>query len=99
MKWQKGRQKGQYEKLKLFSFICIDCYLIRYKPGYQLPMHIDKVEGKKHYRLNILLKGEDAYVGEYLFKIGRVVCFRSDLLHGTTKLTKKRMLLSFGWAI
>jgi hypothetical protein len=97
--WIPGRQSEQYEKLKIFSFWFLDCYLIRYQAGFQLPIHTDPVENKKHYRLNIVLRGENAYVGNYIFKFYRIVCFRSDLPHGTKIITKPRLILSFGWVI
>lgn len=96
-KWIPGRQLGQYEKMKIFSFSFLDCYLIRYKADFQLPIHTDLVENKKHYRLNIVLRGEDAYIGSHIFRFPKIVCFRSDLPHGTKLLTKPRLVLSFGW--
>lgn len=97
LRWTTGRQGSGYEKAKIFSTPFLDCYLIRYHVGFKLPLHTDPVQGKLHYRLNILLRGEDAYVGQYLWRRRRIICFRSDLPHGTYKLTRPRLILSFGW--
>lgn len=99
MRWENGRQGEGYQKLKVFGILGCDCYLIRFWPGYQLPMHRDEVVGKRHYRLNILLRGEDAYVGLHIFKWWRFILFRSDWMHGTLRLNEPRLLLSFGWTM
>jgi len=96
-RWGDGRLSGSYKKLKLLHTIWFDTYLIKFYRGYHLPIHIDPIRGYKHYRLNILLKGEDAYIGEYIFKWGRIIVFEASLPHGTTTLSKDRLLLSIGW--
>jgi hypothetical protein len=97
MRWEQGRQGGGYQKVKLFSCRYLDCYIIKFPAGYRLPTHVDEVVGKRHYRLNVLLRGEDAYQGAYIWKLWRFICFRSDQPHGTLTLTRVRTLLSFGW--
>lgn len=99
MNWRKGRQGDGYEKLKIFHLPFLDCWLIRYNKGFKLPIHSDGVEGKRHYRLNILIKGEDAYIGNSIFRWWRVVLFRADMPHGTRELTRNRLIFSLGWAI
>lgn len=99
MTWEVGRQGQGYRKKRIFSFINVDMYLIAFDKGFKLPMHTDAVSGKKHYRLNILLKGEDAYIGNYIFKFWRIILFRSDQIHGTVELTRDRLLLSIGAVI
>jgi hypothetical protein len=54
--WVKGRQNTGYEKLKIFQFLNMDCYILRYKVGDYIPWHTDPVPGKRHYRLNFELK-------------------------------------------
>ncbi len=69
--WEEGRQGTGYRKLTLFRghrFLPFDCYLIDYPVGSSVPTHTDPVEGKRHFRLNILLMGEDVYGGKSLFK-------------------------------
>lgn len=95
--WLKGRQGGKYEKKCLWQTRWFDMYLIRFEKGFSLPYHKDPVGGRNHYRLNFLLKGEDVFVGEHVFKFWRVVLFRADQLHGTRKLTRDRLLFSIGW--
>lgn len=110
MKWEKGRQGTGYEKLKIFQFLNIDCYLLRYKVGDSIPWHVDPVPGYRHWRLNVTLK-EAVEGGEVLHKLpdhnfaevqeDRVVIFRSDLVeHCVSKIYKgKRIVLTFGIAI
>lgn len=97
MKWITGRQGGKYKKLPLICCRWFDSYLLKFDKGFKLPMHTDKVEDKKHYRLNILLYGEDVYIGEHIFRWWRIVLFRAEQPHGTEYLTRNRMLLSIGW--
>lgn len=99
MHWQDGRQGKGYSKLCLAKCRWFDCYLIRFSAGFQLPVHSDEVTGKRHYRLNILLRGEDAYVGDSIFRWWRIVLFRADQPHGTTLLSKDRLLFSIGWSL
>lgn len=97
MKWEDGRQNANYKKLRLFQFKHMDCYLIKYLPGCKLPVHTDVVEGYRHYRINILLKGEDCFQGKTIFKLWRFMLFRPDIEpHGTGLITSERLLLSIG---
>src|SRR5690242_12724628 len=59
-KWVGGRQCKEfyYERMKIYSFWRIDCYLIRWGAGSAVPDHKDEIKGYKHYRLNILLRGD-----------------------------------------
>jgi Rps23 Pro-64 3,4-dihydroxylase Tpa1-like proline 4-hydroxylase len=54
-KWIAGRQSTGYKKLKIFQFLNMDCYLLKYKEGDYIPLHTDPVPGRKHWRLNIEL--------------------------------------------
>lgn len=106
--WQKGRQGTGYEKLPLlvskrFGF---DVYLLRYRPGAYIPWHLDPVPGKRHYRLNLVLKkaklGGDCYYqnarGESKFA-GRLHFFRPDVVpHRVSAVNGSvRYVLSIGW--
>jgi len=101
MKWKPGRinEDCRYDNLclvsnKRFKF---DIYLIRYQFGYYMPTHRDEVKKGKHYRLNILLWGEDNFHGFVIWKWWRFNLFRADEQHGVFLLLKKRMILSIGW--
>jgi hypothetical protein len=59
MRWQRGRQGTGYDKLLLLAnpfFVPFDLYLLRFPDGTEIPPHQDPVTGKRHYRLNIILK-------------------------------------------
>lgn len=114
MKWEPGRQGTGYEKLKIWSFWRTDCYLLRYRVGASIPQHIDPVEGRSHWRVNIRFPGAEG--GELRFVrwinrpqgfmgfqalYGTFFLFRSDILpHYVTKVKSgTRYVLSFGVAI
>lgn len=96
--WIKGRQESGYRKMCLFQFNKSDCYLIHYPVGSSIPTHTDPVPTHKHYRFNLRLLGEDAYVGDYIFKIGRLIFFRPDIMpHSVKQVSSERYILSFGF--
>ena len=100
MKWQAGRQGTGYRKLELFLYHNWDMYLIYYPPNTCIPTHTDKVLGKQHYRLNILLWGEDKFKGETLFATKRIKLFRPDIMpHSVEKVSSKRLVFSIGWVL
>ena len=102
--WELGRQGTGYEKLKIFSFWRVDCYLLRLPEGSYIPKHVDKIDSGKHYRLNIILK--DAKVGGVficdnpIYETKRVKLFRSDLSEHSVAMVIKgtRYVLSIGWS-
>lgn len=109
MKWEQGRQGTGYEKLKIFQFLNMDCYILRYKVGDFIPTHKDPVPNRKHWRLNIELK--KAKVGG-IFQYydtsrnlwvtpGRISRFRSDIFkHRVSRIGKgSRVVLTFGVAL
>jgi hypothetical protein len=113
LRWQVGRQRGGYDKLLLLSsaILPFDIYLLRYRKGSYVDLHIDPVEeGEKHFRLNIELwradEGGIFEVPKYgpgrggpIFKWGRVTLFRPDKLdHSVTEIKAgSRWVLSIGW--
>lgn len=99
MKWEQGRQGTGYLKKLLLQGFWFDLWLLKYPAGTWIPTHVDKVPQKRHYRLNIVLKGSwRAYRGEALFKLGPVVLFRPDIMpHNVATIDKERIVLSFGW--
>ena len=106
LRWQSGRQRTGYEKMLLIAnpfVLPFDCYLLRYKPGSGIPGHVDPVEGKRHYRLNIVLRRAESG-GEFrcsapLYNGRRVHLFRPDESeHSVTPVIKGvRYVLSIGW--
>lgn len=108
MKWEKGRQNSGYDKLKIFQISCpilADLYLLRFPKGSYVKPHKDPVEGRRHYRLNIVIK--KAHIGgtflcsTQILDWGRIQFFRSDLAkHAVSPILKgSRYVLSFGVAL
>lgn len=102
--WQLGRQNTGYKKLKIFQFLNMDCYILKYEEGDHIPFHTDPVPNRKHWRLNIILKRAQEG-GELLFRCApqlgldynncctiekdRIVLFRSDLVSHAVSEVKK----------
>ena len=105
MEWTRGRLTEYfYEKMKIFSFWRMDCYLIRYSAGCGVGYHTDLVPGKKHYRLNIQLKGIDKLcllddLRGTFNKPKRFRVFRADRMHAFGPTEEAGLILSFGVAI
>ena len=102
MSWIKGRQGTGYLKKKIWSRFNTDCWLIKYKPSQIIPTHTDPVEGKKHFRLNIVLKGKGVFICEktILCLFHRIILFRPDKYeHSMINLSKERLVLSIGMVI
>jgi hypothetical protein len=110
-KWIAGRQNTGYKKLKIFQFLNMDCYLLKYNEGDYIPLHTDPVPGRKHYRLNVILKkpieGGELYFRDspnqfYLEEqTSRIQLFRSDLVEHCVSEIKRgtRIVLTFGIAL
>jgi Rps23 Pro-64 3,4-dihydroxylase Tpa1-like proline 4-hydroxylase len=108
--WQLGRQNTGYKKLKIFQFLNMDCYILKYEEGDHIPFHTDPVPDRKHWRLNIILKRAEEG-GELLFNYPdhffaqvqpeRIQLFRSDLVSHAVSEVKKgtRYVLTFGVAL
>jgi hypothetical protein len=100
--WEEGRQGTGYKKLALWQSSKLSCdgYLIDYPPHASIPTHTDPVKNKKHYRLNILLKGEDKFNGQTIFSTKRIKLFRPDIMpHSVEEVSVRRIILSIGWAV
>lgn len=103
--WQLGRQGTGYLVKTLFSFNWGDCHLVKYLPGTGIPPHVDKlVDGRKHYRINIVLKdtkGPDPFqCKQTILNWRRIKIFRPDLhKHSVDVVQSERLLLSIGFAI
>lgn len=101
--WKLGRQGTGYQKLLLAQGSWWDCYLLKYPQGAFIPEHLDPVPGKRHYRLNILLKGEYAFFYRTdalnsIWRFWRFTFFRPDVTpHGIMWVNNSRWVLSIGW--
>ena len=100
MVWEEGRQGTGYLKKKLFQTNSTDCWLIKYPPNSYIPPHTDKVDNKKHYRLNIVLSGNGTFeTQKVIFNFfNRVIFFRPDVNeHSMKNGEKTRLVFSFGF--
>lgn len=99
MRWERGRQGTGYWKLRLASGRSWDLYVIDYPVGTSIPTHTDPVPGRRHWRANFRLLGEDNFEGEASFRLGRLIVFRPDITpHAVATVRRRRVLLSFGVA-
>ena len=98
--WQPGRQGTGYRKRLFAHGRHWDLYLLDYPPGTSIPVHRDPVPGKKHWRVNLVLRGEQTFEGRASFKCGPLVVFRPDITpHSVTVSKRRRLVLSFGVAL
>jgi hypothetical protein len=104
-KWRPGRLlHAYYSKMLLFKIpLFMDCYLIRVNGSAAIGYHTDKVEGKRHFRLNIfLIKRNCEHWINYRPVEKRIVFFRPDIEPHSLACPEensKALILSFGWAI
>ncbi len=103
LKWVPGRQGGDYQKKLIFAFkipflIGMDMYVLKFAPGFLLPEHVDKVEKGKHYRLNIIFKGDGEFrCDKAIIRTKRVILFRPDKhLHSMQNGNSERKVFSIG---
>jgi hypothetical protein len=108
LRWQPGRQGTGYDKLLFLAnpwVIPFDLYLLRFPEGTEIPPHQDPVTGRRHYRLNIILKrpnsGGEFVCANPIFETKRIKLFRPDMsLHSVTKVVGgSRYVLSLGWVL
>jgi 2OG-Fe(II) oxygenase superfamily len=106
LRWEVGRQGTGYEKMLLATArwpLPFDCYLLRYRPGSSIPFHTDPVDGRRHYRLNVVLRravgGAFELDGAPIWRVGRAVLFRPDLGRHAVSMVDRgtRYVLSIGW--
>ena len=105
LRWQRGRQGSGYDKLLLATApwpLAFDCYLLRYPEGSDIAAHTDPVSGRRHFRLNLVLRAGDG--GQFrcrdaILNWPRIKLFRPDRsAHGVTRVTgTARYVLSIGW--
>lgn len=97
--WNLGRQQTGYYIHKLLGGSNWDLMLIKYPVGSYIPPHNDCFPGKRHYRFNTLLWGEQTFRahGPIIFAWGPFVLFRSDYTtHEVLPSKRFRLMLSFG---
>ena len=102
--WEKGRQGTGYLKRILFQNSFSDCYLIKYPDKTFIPKHVDNVDGKRHFRLNIVLKkplsGGIFKCEKSILHTPRIILFRPDKYsHELTPVEGERLVFSLGLAI
>ena len=106
LRWRGGRQRTGYEKLLLLAnpyLLPFDCYLLRFRPGSEVPEHTDPVDGKRHYRLNIIVRNARAggvfVCSDPILETRRIKLFRPDKSsHRVTRVEEgTRYVLSVGW--
>jgi hypothetical protein len=99
VRWKLGRQATGYWLYYLGKGRNWDLLFIKYPPGSYIPKHNDCFPGKRHFRLNILLWGEQTFRahGPVIFQWGPFVLFRSDYTeHEVLTSSRLRLVLSFG---
>lgn len=106
-RWQNGRQKDcEYKKFPLWYFkindkFGFDAYILRYKAGSHLPLHIDPIENGYHWRMNIGWGNSKFKCSKYYgFKLGKLslYIFRSDMYFHSLDVLGNTVKLSFGFA-
>lgn len=98
-KWEKGRA-GEYQKKLLFGWSTGDCWLIKYGKGQGIPWHVDPVHDRRHFRLNIVLRGStSAFECDGGWLKGRFNFFRPDIHRHRVLCHGPRLVLSIGWTL
>jgi len=104
LKWIQGRQGTRYQKKMLLrfgipGFLGMDAYILKFEPKCLLPEHVDKVKRGRHFRLNIIYKGEGKFdCNKTIIRTKRVVLFRPDKhTHSMENGDSERKVLSIGF--
>ena len=107
MKWELGRLWTGYRKCKLLTGLFpvpFDLYLLHFPEGSYIPAHTDPVPGRRHFRLNIVLRKANKggfFYREQELKDQRIHFFRPDESeHFVTRVMEgDRYVLSLGWTL
>lgn len=108
LQWKDGRQGSGYAKFLLLTGMFplpFDCYILKYKEGSFISLHVDKVDSGKHYRLNVVVKAPEKggvfTCEKCIFKFWRVAFFRPDMYeHAVSKIERgSRYVFSFGFVL
>ena len=103
-KWKGGRQDTGYFTRIHAQGKNWDFLTIKYPVGSYIVPHRDGIPGYRHYRLNILLWGEQTFRAlgpePVIFQFGPFVFFRPDLTeHEVLPSKRLRLVLSFGFRL
>ena len=105
-RWRQGRQQTGYEKMLLLAnpyVFPFDCYLLRFREGAGVPEHTDPVDGRRHFRLNIILRqaaaGGEFHCSDPIYNGARIKLFRPDMSEHSVSPVERgvRYVLSVGW--
>lgn len=104
--WEDGRGRSGYGKWPIIKPTpWFDCYFIRYPEGSCLSHHVDPAKGRRHYRLNIVLK-EAKLGGKFdcektIINTRHIKFFRPDLyVHAVSEVYEgTRLIFSIGIGI
>ena len=108
LRWRGGRQESGYEKMLLCVnpfVVPFDCYLLRFREGAEIAKHTDRVDGRRHYRVNVVLVEADEggifECSDPIFESRRIKFFRPDCqAHSVTCVQAgTRYVLSIGWVL
>lgn len=100
LRWQPGRQGTGYRKLAVAQGRHWDLYILDYPPGTAIPTHTDPVPGRDHWRANVVVWGERSFEGDAVLRLGPLVVFRPDVMpHSVARVTRRRVVVSFGVAV
>ena len=100
LRWQPGRQGTGYRKLLLAQGRHWDLYVLDYPAGTAIPTHTEPVPGRRHWRANLVVRGERTFQGDAVLRLGPLVVFRPDVTpHSVGRVARRRVVLSFGVAI
>lgn len=104
-KWKVGHFGKNYKKMQIFTLPFCDFYIMKVNQGGYINAHFDKIDGKKHIRIDFILP-DTAEGGEFRFlrnkgkniTLWRFVIFRADkVLHWFAPVRKgSKTILSFG---
>ena len=109
MSWIRGRQETGYLKRPLFAFrigpLRTDAFVLKFPEGCDVPRHHDRVDGCRHYRLNVVLqhadRGGEFVCDDPILNLSRIKFFRPDKSpHSVSRIDKgTRYVLSIGFAV
>ncbi|MFK7964645.1 MAG: 2OG-Fe(II) oxygenase [Burkholderiaceae bacterium] len=108
LRWRGGRQESGYEKMLIGInpfFVPFDCYLLRFREGAEIATHTDPVDGRRHYRVNVILSEADEggvfVCANPIHESRRIKFFRPDRqAHSVTRVEAgTRYVLSIGWVL
>lgn len=104
-RWTHGRRASSYGKFPIIRLPFFDVYLLRYPTGSYVGGHTDAAQGRRHYRLNIVLR-EAKYGGVFqcadpIIDTRRLKLFRADKSPHAVSLVVDgtRLVLSIGIAL